>query len=165
MKICTKCGAHNSDKRRICIDCGEKLGKAVSSLEETQALNAVNENLLRLENQNDPLYVNLFDKITGFLSLAFAFITFIFIIIAFFKNEKTGILWFSLISFLLASLEALVPEIVWAIEKVRLSLYSSDIEDALPGKFYYYSKKAVIIILILGGITLFAINAGGFLNV
>jgi len=165
MKICAKCGAFNSDNRSFCIDCGKKLGKAVSSLEEEKALSAVNENLTRLENKYDPLYVNLFDKIVGIFSLILALITFIYIIVSFFIGEKTGILWFSLIAFILASLEALFPEIMWAIEKVRLSLYTSDIEDALPGRFYYYSKKAVVIVLLLGGIILFAINAGGYLNV
>ncbi len=30
MKLCEKCGAHNSDERMFCVDCSEKLGKPLS---------------------------------------------------------------------------------------------------------------------------------------
>ncbi len=43
MKICTKCGAYNSDERVFCVDCSEKLGDKISASDEKQAHDRVNE--------------------------------------------------------------------------------------------------------------------------
>lgn len=158
MKICTKCGAFNSDNRSFCIDCGKKLGKKLSPLEEEKANAALNEKLDEMYNKNDPLYVNLFDKIMGYLSLALALGTFIFIIISLFISVNSGILWFSVLFFILASLEALVPEIMWAIEKVRLGMTISDADSVLPSSLYLIMRRVVTVILFIGAVFFFILN-------
>jgi len=158
MKICTKCGAHNSDNRFFCIDCGKKLGKKLSPLEEEKANAALNEKLDEMYNKNDPLYVNLFDKIMGYLSLTLALGTFIFIIISLFISVNSGILWFSVLFFILASLEALVPEIMWAIEKVRLGMTISDADSVLPSSLYLIMRRVVTVILFIGAIFFYIVN-------
>lgn len=62
MKICCKCGAHNSDERFFCIDCNEKLGSSLSKAEEAKINEDINESLENMYNKRDPLHVSKFDK-------------------------------------------------------------------------------------------------------
>ena len=65
MKICTKCGAYNSDDRKFCVDCSEKLGNVLSASEERQMRDNLNKRMDEMYNRNEPLYVSKFDKAIG----------------------------------------------------------------------------------------------------
>jgi hypothetical protein len=47
---------------------------------------------------------------------------------------------YSLLFFLLSSLKALVPKVLWAIEKFRLSFTINDADNAEPSNFYFIAK-------------------------
>ena len=84
MKICDNCGAHNSDKKIFCVDCGEKLDDPISQREQADIENSIDRNIERLYNNTDPLAVTLFDKIIGTVCISGVLILAIMFFIALF---------------------------------------------------------------------------------
>ena len=144
MKVCSKCGAQQTDKYVFCIDCGEKLGKAVSQREEAEIKEKTEKNLERLYNKSDPLYVSISDKITGVLAVAAAIVA--VILLAVFKSKSPSVGEMGIIDvvlFLFCSVTALFPQILWELEKMRLSIIINEAEDATPSDFYFFTRRAV----------------------
>ena len=158
MKVCNKCGAYNSDERCLCVDCNELLGKKLSKLEEQQMRESIDEKMEKIYNSKDPLYVSGFDKAMGIISLAGLFMCLIFIVIDMLTSRSFDILYIGVIFFLLASVEAFVPKIMWGIEKIRLSFFISDADNAQPSGFYKICRKAAIVISAAVGIAALTIN-------
>lgn len=82
MKLCEHCGAHNSDERTVCVDCGERLGKPLSQQEEEQLRKTADEKMEKICRKTDPLQVNLLDKVMGGASAVGLVATFIRMLIA-----------------------------------------------------------------------------------
>ncbi len=158
MKICTKCGAYNSDERIFCVDCNEKLGDKISATDEQQAHNSVNEKIEEMYNKKDPLYVSKFDKAMGLVSLIGVLCSVILIVIGKITERNFGFLWVGIIFFLLASVNALIPQVTWAIEKIRLSFFIQDADNAEPSGFYIACRKASIIISVLVSIVILVVT-------
>lgn len=158
MKICSKCGAHNSDERNFCVDCGEKLGDKLSAVDEQQMCDNMDEKIEEMFNSNDPLYVSKSDKILGLVSLVGVLCSLILIIIGKVTERSYDFLWFGILFFLIAIIEAFVPKFTWLLEKIRLSLTISDADNAEPSGFYRVCRKVAIIISVTVGIAMLTIN-------
>ena len=158
MKICEKCGAHNSDERSFCVDCNEKLGDKLSELQEKRLKNDLSEKIEGLYNKKDPLYVSRSDKIIGVLSLLGVLCSLVLMIIGKITERDFQIMWVGIVFFLLTSIEALMPRVTWELEKMRLSFTINGADDAEPSDFYIYCRKAAIIISAAVGIVILVFN-------
>ncbi len=154
MKICENCGAVNSDNRLFCLDCNEKLGDAVSEYRKERIEQSIDEKIEALYNGNDPLYVSLFDKVMGCISLVGIVACLVLLAVGFFTKREFGFLWFGVLLFALTAVEAFVPKLTWSIEKLRLSFLISNPDDTQPSGFYKICRKASIIITSAIGIVL-----------
>lgn len=158
MKICTKCGAHNSDERFFCVDCNEKLGDKLPAAEEMQILGNLDEQIEEIYNNKDPLYVSAFDKVMGIVSLVGVLICFVLMVIGNITERNFNYLWIAVVLLLLSSIEALIPKITWAFEKIRLSFFINDPENAEPSGFYIACRKIAIILSAAVGIVLLTLH-------
>lgn len=158
MKICTKCGAYNSDERFFCIDCSEKLGDKLSAIDEQQAHDSVNEKIEEMNNKKDPLYVSKFDKVMGLVSLIGVLCSVILVLIGMIAERNFDYLWVGIVFFLLASVESFIPKATWAVEKIRLSFFVRDADDAEPSGFYIVCRKASIVISVLVSIVILMVT-------
>lgn len=155
MKICSKCGAQQSDNRVFCIDCGEKLGKTISKDDEEKLEKRVKQKIDKMYKDSDPLYVSLRDKIIGYSGLAVVVLT-ILLMIIFNDNEYVFIAGLFSIMFLLASsINSLIPKIIWEFEKLRLSFTISSTDDIQPSDFYTYCRKFSVWLFFIIGLLLF----------
>ena len=162
MKICTKCGAYNSDERFFCVDCNEKLGDKLSAVDEQQMRDNVNETIEEMYNRKDPLFVSKLDKVLGTASLIGALCCLVLVVIGKIAQRSVDLLWVGLLFFLLAGIEALVPKVTWAVEKIRLSFFISDADNAEPSEFYTPCRKAAIIISAAVGAVILALSLASF---
>ena len=158
MKICGECGAHNSDERMFCIDCDEKLDGKLSDADEEKMRETVNENIEKLYNKRDPLYVSLFDRIMGIASLAGAAVTLVLMIVDTVTRLNFEQLWVGALFLVMASVEALVPRVTWSLEQLRLSFSISNVEEAEPSDFYLFFRKAGIVVSVTVGMAILVIN-------
>lgn len=158
MKICEKCGAHNSDKRSFCVDCNEKLGDKLSEFEEQQIQEKLDEKMENMYNKRDPFYVSLFDKIIGAISLLGVLCGLVLMIIGKISQRDFEYMWLSAISFLLTSIEAFIPRLTWTIEKMRLGFYINSADDAEPSEFYITCRKAAILLTFCIGVLILVIS-------
>lgn len=152
MKICKECGAYNSDDRQFCVDCFERLGDKVSQKEEMLLKSNIDKNLDKLYHKNDPLHVNLFDKIVGIVSIAGVIALVFFSIIMLITKRENELLIIGIVAFLFAVLTALVPKLFWELDKIRLSFIISNVEDTTPSFFYLICRKSTSLILVVVGI-------------
>ncbi len=159
MKICAKCGAVNSDNKFFCVDCSEKLGDAVSELEQNKIEREIDSNIDNLYNDNDPLHVTLFDKIIGIMSIFGLVLCFSLLFANVFIKADLKYLWISVFLFILSAIEALFPKFLWHLEKLRLSFTISNSDDAEPSTFYRFCRitailfeSAIGIIILIGAV-------------
>ncbi len=158
VKICNKCGAYNSDDKMFCIDCNEKLGDKISAEQENKIHNATDITIEKLHNSKDPLYIGKLDKIFGFASLAGILVHIILLIFFNSTYEDIRFLWVGIIFFTFSAIEAFVPKFTWTIERMRLSLFIKDAEDAEPSEFYIVCRKVAIIVMFAIGAIILATN-------
>lgn len=150
MKICTKCGAYNSDDKFFCVDCSEKLSESISQTEETQIKNKLNDKLEKYGNASEPFYVSIYDKLLGgasIIGMAFC------LVVAFMGRFQgnTAAFVISVVCFALAAFELLFPEPAWQIEKIFLSVRVSDWENAEPSRSYNFFRRISSVVLLLFG--------------
>ncbi len=73
MKICGKCGAHQSDDRSTCLDCGAILGKPLSESEERELNEDISDTLHGMSERTQDFYVSPLDRVLGILCIILAF--------------------------------------------------------------------------------------------
>lgn len=141
MKLCDKCGAHNSDTRVFCIDCGETLGDKLSDAQEQQLQENLSDNIENMYNKTDPLYVSLYDKIVGSVALLGGVVS---LVCPFIQpppvTDDNPYLW-ALLCFALAALDAFIPHLAWGLEKMRLNMWANGAEDLEPSYFYLVGRR------------------------
>lgn len=152
MKICGKCGAHNSDKNFFCVDCNEKLDDPISAKDEERIENSIDQRIEKLYDKTDPLAITIFDKIIGCVCILGIVTLVILFFIALFKNRSLEVYYVGFVFFIFGALDALVPQITWTLEKLRLSFTISDPENAEPSQFYVIFRKIGITICAVIGI-------------
>jgi len=72
MKICEKCGAHQSDDRSTCLDCGAILGKPLSEEEERELNEDISDTLHGMSERTEDFYVSPPERVLGILSIVLA---------------------------------------------------------------------------------------------
>ncbi len=154
MKLCEKCGAHNADTRVFCVDCGATLGDKLSDAQERQLQEDLNENIEKMYNKTDPLYVSLLDKMLGGIALIGGLAS---VVCAFFKplspSDPNVYLW-ALLCFLIAALDAFIPQLAWGLEKMRLGLWVNGADDLEPSRFYLIGRRVGIALAVALGVAM-----------
>ena len=158
MKICDKCGAHNADNRMFCIDCDETLGDKLSAAEEEKARASVNGKIEKMCNERDPLYVSKFDKIMGSVSAVGAVLSLLLALASIFTQMDGKFLLCAVLFFLISTLEALVPQVTWAIEKFRMSFTAFGTDDLIPSNYYLVSRKIAIVSAAVLGVVILVMS-------
>ena len=157
MKLCKQCGAHKSDERTVCVDCGERLGNPLSSEAEGRLQEELNKKMEKMYHNNDPLHVSIFDKIVGAVSALGLVVTVGLMMYQLFTICDFTYLWAALLCFFGAVIVAVVPQVSWEIEKLRLSFYVKNADDAEPTAFYTAGRKiAEVLCLAMGAFIVLA---------
>lgn len=157
MKICDKCGAHNSNERHSCVDCDARLGDALSAQEERIARDAIESKMEKLYNAQDPLYVSLFDKVMGWISVCGVAALLVLVVLSLFGihsvSSESGYYYVltGLLLFGFACIEAFFPKVTWTLEKWRLSFTLEHIDDATPGYLYKFGRKVSLAMFVTLG--------------
>ncbi len=138
MKLCKQCGAHNSDERMFCVDCGERLAKPLSQQEEEQLRKTAQEKMEKIYRTTDPLQVNLLDKIMGCASAVGLVATFIRMLIATGEPTPFSAFWLCLVLFSWSVVASVVPGVLWAMGRRRRW------DDGHPGVWYNITRRAVV---------------------
>ena len=158
MKICDNCGAYNSDKRKLCVDCGETLGDKISEREEQQIRQNIGAKIEKMYNKKDPLYVSTFDKLVGAVSIIGIILCVVFTVKNYSNHKSSEYLLWAIFYFALSGFEAFVPKLSWCIEQIRLSRYVEDADNIRPSVLYFYSRKLFIIVAAVNGIVSVVVN-------
>ncbi len=152
MKLCKKCGAHNSDERMFCVDCSEKLGQKLTQAQEEELRRNTAETLEKLHNKTDPLHVNLLDKGMGCLSAIGIVGTFVRLLIATGDPVPFSVFWLCLVLFLWSGIASVFPAALWALGR-RQSW-----DDGYPGVWYNISRRAAVVLSVAVGFTLLVMS-------
>ena len=72
MKICETCGAHQSDDRSTCLDCGAVLGRPLSESEERELNEDISDTLYGMSERTEDFYVSPLDRALGIISIVLA---------------------------------------------------------------------------------------------
>ncbi len=72
MKICKSCGAHQSDDRNTCIDCGNVLGRPLTAEEEENLNDAISDTLTDMSDRTEDFYVSPAERVLGILCIVLA---------------------------------------------------------------------------------------------
>jgi len=158
MKLCDKCGAHNSDTRVFCVDCGETLGEKLSDAHERQLQESLNENIEKMYNKTDPLHVSVLDKTVGVTALIGGAASLIGALFNPFSAPNGEGFWWALVFFAITALDAFVPQLTWELEKMRLGWYVNGADDLRPGDFYRIGRRVGIVVALLIGIALLVLT-------
>ena len=154
MKICDKCGAQQSDARVFCIDCEERLGISLSE----NRLCEIEQEMEKRYHKRNSLYVSVFDKIVGIASLIGLLANLIFIIVFRHKIETVSGFGYSILFFACSSLDALIPKMLWQLNKFRLSFIISAADAAEPSRVYLITRKIVVYGFFVIGVIFLAVT-------
>ena len=158
MKLCEKCHAQNADTRVFCVDCGATLGEKLSDAQEAIYQQELNENIEKMYNRTDPLYVSLFDKVVGVLSLLGCVAS---VVLPFFKPYTMSgdhpYLW-AFLFFACAAADAFFPQLAWGLEKLRLGIWANGADDLQPSNFYLVGRRIGNTVVIVLGITVLGLT-------
>ncbi len=152
MKICNKCGAHNSDNKIFCVDCNETLGEKLSVAEEQEISANISGTIEKMYNRTDPLYVSKSDKFMGVFSAIGAIVSLILIFVSIFTHLHVKLLLCAMFLFLIATVESLFPQVSWALEKIRLSFTAIGTDDLVPGNYYNICRKITVVAATVFGV-------------
>ena len=160
MKICRKCGAEQKDSRLYCIDCGARLGKRLTAVEEAQEQENLDQTMEKLYNRRDPLFVSLLDRICGWIDLAGFAVLLVLLVLAGvgifpagkLSSEAISVALIGVFFFLVGALEAFFPRVTWAIEQFRMSIWINGAEDAEPSDFYFIARRVTVLLSVAAGL-------------
>lgn len=140
MKVCKRCGTIQQDDRFFCIECGEKLEKAVSEAEEQKIREEITENIENQAEAADELGVDKRMRIAAVLDV----IGVIFAVVSAFvlKSQKDNLLIIlgSLLFYVISFVEAIFPNFFWTLTKLKIWQYANA-EDIEPSFWYGMMRK------------------------
>ena len=143
IKVCHKCGVQQAAVRFFCVDCNTKLRGAIPKQEAELHEQKTQAMLDKLYNKSDPLHVSLLDKIIGFASLAGFLVAVVFSVIYRENLPVTvgPIMLMIYFLFVFCAITALFPNILWSLEKSRLSRSYRNIDNIEPSGLYKIGRK------------------------
>lgn len=164
MKICEKCGAYNADERRFCVDCSEMLGDPLSAQEQEAVENAISDSVEQLYTRTDPLVVSRFDKIFGWLCVAGCAALLALIVVEQvtpWTNDIPETYLYGFLFCIAGAVDAFVPHLAWALEKLRVRRYVNVGDDITPSDYYFVSRRAGLVLCAALGILCVILAAYG----
>lgn len=157
MKICEKCRCQNADTRVFCVDCGATLGEKLSEAQEAIHQQQLNENIEKMYNRTDPLYVSVFDKVVGILALLGCVAS---VVLPFFKPYTMSgdhpYLW-AFLFFACAAVDAFIPHLAWELEKLRLGFWADGADSLEPSNLYLIGRRVGNAVVVALGALLLAL--------
>lgn len=146
------------------IDCGQKLSDSISK-NKLEAIEKETENKIdKMYNKADPLYISIFDKVVGFVSVIGLLIILIFMIIYRHSLDNVPESIYSILFFIICALNALVPRILWALKKFSLGFTINNADDAEPSNFYLIMRKIIIYGCFIMGVILLVTTISQLIN-
>ncbi len=128
--ICSSCGYRISATTNKYINCGCEIKAKLSDKELAEILR-------KSSDRSDELTPSSFDKIIGLILFALAII--VFVVRFFVPNYSLGS-FFSVLIAIVAGFVAKYPQIIWEIDKTRMSI-NANVGDATPTEFWRFSRK------------------------
>jgi len=128
--LCDSCGFKNSINAKKCINCGAELKSGISGEEISRMID-------RLSDRSDALTASRFERILKWIFFSLAAAELLLCLI--FSGQPTaGIL--AALSALMVGVSAGYPNMIWAVNKFRISMYT-DSDDITPNDFWSYGHK------------------------
>ncbi len=150
MKICPSCGVSQSDRRTECVECGARLDAPLNEQEAERVRAQQEEQLEKLYNRRDPLYVSLFDKILGGLMAAGALAVPITLLVGHNQVKPSIMAFAAFLFFAFGVVLAFFPKIAWEIGKLRMSVYMDGTDDLMPAGGTKGRKIGLTVLLVFG---------------
>lgn len=145
--LCDSCGFKNSSNSKKCINCGAELKSGMSSEEISRMID-------RLSDRSDALTASRLERILKwiFFSLAAAELLLCLILSG---QPTAGVL--AALCALMAGVSAGYPDVIWAVNKFRISMYA-DSDDITPNDFWSYGHKVSYWILCVISVVLLIVS-------
>ncbi len=144
MKICSKCGAPNSDKRLVCIDCGEVLPDRLSVKEERAYRKDLEADM---NDAADSFRLSSSDKTAGVTSIIGIIAS---VVVMIFLKSAFAIFGFGAIFFFaFSAFMALAPRLLWNFKMFTLG-FKFDGEPE-PNGWYSIGRIIAVWVLIVTG--------------
>ena len=144
MKICKKCGAAQSDERRMCVDCGEVLGPPADKKTEEEYSKKFGKDINRLTNSGDFLARKPLDVACGIATIVCGVASGVIFLFPKFASDGRALFGMIFVLGIVLGLNALMPKLVWLLEKLRLSATVENTDDLIPSSWYIISRKLAI---------------------
>lgn len=145
--ICSLCGFKNSSNTEKCISCGAELKTGMSSGEISAMID-------RLSDRSDALTASEFERILKWVFFALAAAELLLCLI-FQGQPAAGIL--AAVYALVAGVIAGYPNVIWAVNKFRISIYANA-DDITPNDFWSYGRKAAYWVLFVVSVVFLLIS-------
>lgn len=140
MKVCTHCGTVQSDDRTVCIECQAVLTEKMPEDMEKKYLKKQRKTLKRLSDKSEDLHVTPLDAAIGIASLLMSLAA---IIMSATGYSENALLIFVAVAGIPTAAAALLPKLLFSIEKIFLSL-KLDEKDLTPSGYYLTMRRFVI---------------------
>lgn len=144
MKICRKCGAAQSDERRMCIDCGETLGPPVDKKTAEEYNKKLGNKVSKLTSSGDFLALKPLDVACGIAMILCGVASGVIFLFPRFASDGRTLFAMIFVLGIVLGLNALLPKLVWLLEKLRLSATVDNTDDLIPSGWYIISRKLAI---------------------
>ncbi len=147
MKVCKKCGAPQSDKRLVCIDCGEKLPDRLSVKEERSHRRDLEADM---NDAVDPFRLSSSDKVAGVISIIGIIASVVTMIVSQSPFAIYGFM--SIIMFAFSAVMALAPRVLWNFRIYTLGFKFNG--EPEPTEWYTIGRIIAVWVMIAAGIYL-----------
>lgn len=140
------------------MDCGATLGEKLTDAQEQLIHENLSDNIEKMYNKTDPLYVSLLDKILGGIAVIGGVASLVcpFLRPAPASDDNPYLLAFVL--FAIAALDAFIPQLAWGLEKLRLGLWVNGGDDLQPSGFYLVGRRVGVALAAALGVSILLIT-------
>lgn len=145
--ICDSCGFKNSNNAKKCISCGAELKSGMSSAEISRMVD-------RLSDRSDTLTASEFERILKYIFFSLAAAEPVLCLV-FSGQLAAGVI--AAFSALLAGVSAGYPNVIWELNKFRISMYANA-DDITPNDFWAYGRKISYWILFVISVVLLIVS-------
>ena len=155
MKQCAKCGASQSDSRKYCVDCGEKLGKGMTVYEEIAFKRESSSRIDSISSQANAPAVSAMDRVAALFSgicvcMSGAILLFFNDIVS---DPVFELLYILVPLFFVCIFFALSPKLHGLWMKIKRAVMKT--EDHETSEAYLKIRRLIIYVCFIAGIALF----------
>ncbi len=148
MKKCSQCGALQKDERVTCIDCGERLGKPLSNVDEKKIDYEITKKMKKLSAKSDfySFHATVPDKVVAGLLVLIVVAQ---IVLRIFwgsymtmDNNLSGILF--VILMIMGIVDLLLPQFSWELYKLRFIFSIANTDDLEPSTMHSIMRRVTV---------------------